>query len=174
MRDTWLIVIFFKAGLLASAGDAAAGCAAAGCAAGAYATTSRPSGARDVAFLVAMPCPTRNAAWQGGHAVRRHARSLGAWSLGHALDVDALEQLARGDAVAHRRHVACHCAVAERHHDLAARSRDLRELEVVLAADRALDHGHVDALGPLLRVDQRAKDDVRFVEHSKDSLVNVE
>src|SRR5450759_4801003 len=92
---------------------------------------------------------------QRGHAVCRHARSLV-----RSLDVDPLEQLAGGDAVPHRGHVARHRTVAERHQDLAARARDLHELEVVLAADRALDQGHVNALGPLLRIDQRAEHDV--------------
>ena len=207
MRDTWSIVIFFMAGLLASAGCAR-------CLRRLWPAGSRraPRLRRRSSWSPCPPYPNRSleprsgsrpsssslsteqdrvglgrAAGdvdvdldrrverlrlleQRGHAVRR-ARPA---ALGRALDVDALEQLAGGDAVAHRRHVAGHRAVAERHHDLAAGPRGLRELEVVLAADRALDHGHVDALGPLLRVDQRAEHDVGLLEHGDDPLVDVE
>src|SRR5450759_2864781 len=75
MRDTWLIVIFFKAGLLASTERAPPPGVVVGCAAGAKATGSVPNagcGPRpalpDVAFLVVMPCLTRTAAWSRGPA----------------------------------------------------------------------------------------------------------
>src|SRR5664280_186955 len=169
MRDTCSIVIFFMAGLFASAGAAGAN------ATGSTAKTLRGSGTGDseVVFLVVMaslPEPQlgaevrlaalkeltqhkqdraglRRAARdvhvhldhrlkrpclleQRGHAVRRHALTFRG-----ALDVDTLEELGGGDAVAHRRHVARYRAVAQRNHDFAARPRRLRELEVVLTAD---------------------------------------
>src|SRR5450759_3265258 len=88
MRDTWLIVIFFKAGLLASAERAPPAGVVVGCAAAAPATGSVPNAGRgprpalrDVAFLVAMPCPTRTAAWSPGPARGlRAARSAPAGS----------------------------------------------------------------------------------------------
>jgi hypothetical protein len=94
---------------------------------------------------------------QRRHAVRGHAVTR----VG-ALDVDPLEQRPGGDAVAHRRHVAGHGAIAERDDELAAGARRLGELEVVLAADGAFDHCDVHAFGPLLRVDERAEHDVRL------------
>jgi len=75
-----------------------------------------------------------------------------------------LEQRPDGDAVrAMDGTFAGHCASPPeaRTTTLLRRSRGLGELEVILAADRALDHGHVGRLRPFLRVPtRRAEHDV--------------
>ena len=106
---------------------------------------------------------------QGGDAVGRNPfLHVG------ALDVDAFEDRLHRQPIAHRRNIAGDRAIAERHQDARALADALDLLEIVLAADGALDDGDVDVVRKLLRVDQRPVDDVRPLRDDEDRFVDVE
>src|SRR5581483_6298150 len=72
------------------------------------------------------------------------------------------------------RHVPVDGAIAERDDDSAPLTHGPNHGEIVLCPNRSLDEGHVNAVGELLHVDERAEDEVEPLRDLDQPLVQVE